>query len=246
MMLSTSPNAIPMPPGLENMEKDTQRLVMSGLAIKARSKHVLAPLPLPRREDEESTEAPSCSCSDAEAGWESSADDDSQSAEATARLRARFEQDKVSRARQLPNARKLRSRAGRFAPTPLDPIPGTPVGMIEHPPLIPMTGPLLSTVPEAVGASSDPPSIPKRPPRNDVIDDARYLGMPLKVSMLQDFTGRPGRALDPSFPAKKKPILPEAQGGVVQPRLRPSEPVKKRVTSWLTAEPVRVVPAAPR
>jgi hypothetical protein len=76
---------------------------------------------------------------------------------------------------------------------------------------------------------------------------AKLDGVPLKVSMLsisQEEAPVPHRVLDPMMPAKKRPILTEASFGCA--RLQPGVPVKKRITPWMLAEPIRMLPAVPR
>lgn len=154
----------------------------------------------------------------------------------------------------------------------MDPIPGTPVGMTEHPPLlfaassdsdelseddenVPKMGPLLpqeallSTAPNSLSTSEAawlPPS-PKRRARAAFMEKAKQDRMPLKVSMLQEGAPIRKEGLDPMMPAKKRPILPErVPSAELLRRLEPGVPVKKRITPWLTAEPARLLPAAPR
>lgn len=269
MLLSTSPNM------MESGAGQMRRADPSGsvaTAAKLRNPTDTAGVPAatkcgsawPWREDDESTEATSCSdaetaCSSSAAGGsDSGADDEAQGARrGPMTLRAFLGHHASGRSRLSAAARKHRSRCLPF--TPMDPIPGTPNGMAEHPPLFfaakeevePSTGArlpqaLLATAPQpttALGGVPRPPPSPKRRARAAVMERAREAGAPLKVSMLQDVVTR-GRKLDPTFPAKKRPILPDALPGLRN--LQPGLPVKKRITPWLTAEPARVLPAAPR
>jgi len=259
------------------------------------SKVVFLLQPLDHDEEEEaaSTEAPSsglCSeqCSDtesasgAEGGSGSCADDEIQP---TTPVRGPLLAGHKSRQQQLGRAVRLsaaarskhRSRGVAFCRTSLDPIPGTPHGMSEHPPLsfavptssdddeaetsvssatndeaVPLAGlllplataALLSTVPLPGQRLADtisqlPPSAPKR--RHFDADTSLEDSTPIKVSMLQGHPAYKQLSLDPLKPAKKRPILAERQR-----KLETREPVKKRVTPWLTAEPITVFPAAPR
>lgn len=267
------------------------------------SKVVFLLQPLDDEEEEEaaSTEAPSsglCSeqCSDtesasgAEGGSGSCADDEIQpTTPARGPLLAghghKSRQQQLGRAVRLSAAArsKHRSRGVAFCRTSLDPIPGTPHGMSEHPPLsfavptssddeaeasvssatndeaLPLAGlllpqataALLSTVPLpgqrlADTASRLPPSAPKR--RHLDATTSLEDSTPIKVSMLQWHPDYKNLSLDPLKPAKKRPILPERSPAVrdLLRRLETREPVKKRVTPWLTAEPITVFPAAPR
>jgi len=289
------------------------------------SKVVFLLQPLDDDEEAASTEAPSsglCSeqCSDtesasgAEGGSGSCADDEIQP---TTPVRGPLLASHKSLQQQLGRAVRLsaaarskhRSRGVAFCRTSLDPIPGTPHGMSEHPPLsfavptssdddeaetsvssatasplvklhpqawsmdacrvgseeafllaaasandeaMPLAGlllplataALLSTVPPpgqrlADATSGLPPAAPKR----RILDAITSLEdrTPIKVSMLQGHPAYKKLSLDPLKPAKKRPILAEKQR-----KLETREPVKKRVTPWLMAEPITVFPAAPR
>jgi len=114
---------------------------------------------------------------------------------------------------------------------------------------------LLSTAPCpasdscTAGAAIFLPPSPKRRARAAFMEKAKKDGEPLKVSMLQE--GMPIRkdGLDLMRPVKKRPILVDGFAGnsaELLKRLQPGVPVKKRITPWLTAEPARMWPAAPR
>lgn len=239
------------------------------------------------RDDEESTEAPSSAlCSDAESssGAEggssgSCADDETQASPGLLSLRTLGTlADQKCRQRLSAAARlKPRSRRAAFGSTPLDPIPGTPVGMSEHPPLFfpapsvseegeegeaetsPLTGPLLaqallSTAPKQsmdpslmAGAGLWLPTSPKRRARAAFMERAKQEGAPVKVSMQsmpqERLASTRKLALDPTMPAKKRPILADR---IPRRALEPGMPVKKRVSPWIVAEPQRMLPAAPR
>merc|ERR1712216_632487 len=118
-------------------------------------------------------------------------------------------------------------------------------------PLLPQA--LLSTAPEH---GIDPslvaspglwlPTSPKRRARAAFMERAKQEGTPIKVSMQCEkevaATMRK-RALDPTMPAKKRPIFSDR---IPLRALEPGMPVKKRVNPWIVAEPARVLPAAPR
>jgi hypothetical protein len=282
-------------------------------------------------EEDVSTDAPSCSsdventCSSDAGGSDSCADDERQGN--TLRFARNLPLHAIVNQKGMEHLGRTRLSAARrtkqwsataqFKKTPLDPIPGTPVGMSEHPPLLfppqecsesnpeellstlpnghsatqpsksraPTTGQplykprsskeaagvethrpcsrsapqvawkaLLATLPEKDSTPSSGaswlPSSPKRRARNAVIQKAKQDGTPLKVSMLHGGMDAPRKLLDPTVPAKKKPILQEAGPGVstqyVVRSLEPGVPVKKRITAWLVVDPVRVLPATPR
>jgi len=52
------------------------------------------------------------------------------------------------------------------------------------------------------------------------------------------------KMLDPMQPVKKKPLLPDSDQWCEN--LVPGEPVKKRVTPWLLADPLSTFSAMPR
>jgi hypothetical protein len=140
----------------------------------------------------------------------------------------------------------------------LDPIPGTPTGMMEHPSWKLASSPtgeepgreaLLSTVPQGFTESAGAwlPLSPKRRALGAFMERAMQEGIPLKVSMQHERAPIMKRCLDPTMPAKKRPILPEkALGPRHWRRLDPTTPVKKRISPWLIASPQRLLPSAPR
>lgn len=283
LLLSTCPAIIPQgapglpepthrPDRLGNMEEFAKfkDIVMKNAPSSSRGDRLL-----PFQEDAEdaSTEAPSSAlCSDAESasgtegGSDSCADDETQGAPGFRQgpLSLRMLADHKCRQRLSAAARqKPRTRRMAFGSTPLDPIPGTPVGMSEHPPLFfPNASSsggeeshgeaLLSTAPQhgvdpslVAGAGLWLPTSPKRRARAALMEKAKQEGAPIKVSMQQseDMAAMRQRELDPMMPAKKRPIFSER----LPPRaLEPGMPVKKRITPWLVAEPMRLLPAAPR
>jgi len=219
-------------------------------------------------EDEESTEAPSSGascCSEAEGsgtegGSGSCADDESYFVAAGLQPNSPALQPGHKR-RQQPGQARLRAvvrrqrriRGAAFNATPLSPIPGTPVGMTEHPPLLLLPAATLCGDSETEGCMAIPasPTLKSRLPR---ADDASFsfphCSTPLKVALPCEGLSVRRKALHPALPAKKRPIMPEMLQGVAFQRLLqqldPGMPVKKRVTPWITSEPGRVLPAPPR
>jgi hypothetical protein len=118
----------------------------------------------------------------------------------------------------------------------------------------PLTGPLisqalLSTAPQPRKGQQAIAPIPTAA-HDILVQKAIHCGAPIKVSMSTACRTFRNPALDPSMPAKKRPILSDAAlGAQVQDHLRSLErgvPVKKRINPWLIAEPLTVLPAAPR
>jgi hypothetical protein len=232
-----------------------------------------------QRLEEASTEAPSGSSSDAEsAGSSSCVSDLCADDEMRADIRSQGKQP-LGHARASANSRpQRRSRRAHFTKTALEPIPGTPVGMNEAPPLIfPQDldpGRHFETSPGFPRAAVQTPSalgiglqhnIGKKTSRkgllattpkiaSDALNDKQECAMflarakinrlPLKISALTSGELLPERCLDPDVPAKKRPLFLE--GLNIACRLQPGVPAKKRVTPWMTAEPVYVVVATPR
>jgi hypothetical protein len=104
--------------------------------------------PLPQQEEELSTDAPSCS-SDAETTGSSDAEATEDEEDQRFKLHPGWQctpQSVLSPSKGKMRKGKLRlslatrskqhGRGARFDGTPLEPIPGTPVGMSEHPPLL--------------------------------------------------------------------------------------------------------------
>lgn len=108
---------------------------------------------------------------------------------------------------------------------------------------------VLATAPENLldEANVLPPS-PTRKARTAILDKAKLNGAPLKVQMEghTNFTASKivKKLLDPTQPVKKAPLLPDCDHWFE--KLKPGEPVKKRVTPWLLADPLGSVVAMPR
>jgi len=240
----------------------TKILVEAGAQDLRSSKHVK----LMRFEDEESTEASSSAfCSDAESasGAEGSsgscADDEVQPGEGrSASYGMRGHKCRAQHPRLPVGFRHKRWSCNEWFGTPLDPIPGTPTGMMEHPSWKLASSPtdeepgreaLLSTAPQGFTESAGAwlPLSPKRRALGAFMERAMQEGIPLKVSMQQGRAPIMKRCLDPTMPAKKRPILPEkALGPRHWRRLDPTTPVKKGISPWLIASPQRLLPSAPR
>lgn len=117
-------------------------------------------------------------------------------------------------------------------------------------PLAPQT--LLSTSPPLGSRAASPVSwLPKSPKKRVCavfMEKAKQDGLPIKISMLHGSADIQKRTppLDPTMPVKKRPIMSGSVAQELLDRLKPGVPVKKRVTPWILAEPMRVFPAAPR
>jgi len=217
------------------------------------------------RDYEESTEASSSalcsdaeSCSGAEGGSDSCADDDV--------LAGRCLQTHAEPMNRRKCASQRRKSGTSITGTKLATIPGTPHGMTEHPSLFPEDQGIKEDPEEEamrkLGPLLEPEAFLSTTPQDEKIESLRAKSSsncvatmvtrperePLKVSMIAG--GRPTKkeGLDPMVPAKKRPIMAEKPGAAAEllRRLDLGIPVKKRVTPWLTAEPPRFLPAAPR
>jgi len=111
-----------------------------------------------------------------------------------------------------------------------------------------VTQPVLSTAPEDLSDDAHVlPFSPTRRARLAIINLAKCSEAPLKVQMETDInlttTTLAKALLDPMVPVKKKPIFSDDRQMATI-----GEPVKKRVTPWLLAEPecVIVLTAVPR
>lgn len=98
---------------------------------------------------------------------------------------------------------------------------------------------ILATAPEQMLESHVLPPSPTKRARVAIMDKAKRDAAPLKVQMevslnLKTFSFV-NSLLDPLQPVKKRPILDDFD--LDKQRVKPGEPLKKRVTPWLLEAP---------
>eukprot|EP00427_Karlodinium_veneficum_P008319 CAMPEP_0169085856 /NCGR_PEP_ID=MMETSP1015-20121227/13387_1 /TAXON_ID=342587 /ORGANISM="Karlodinium micrum, Strain CCMP2283" /LENGTH=264 /DNA_ID=CAMNT_0009145979 /DNA_START=164 /DNA_END=955 /DNA_ORIENTATION=+ len=90
--------------------------------------------------------------------------------------------------------------------------------------------PFLATVPNSIEPSVYGSLLsPKRRARASVLERARDSGLPLKVSASRGDMNFTSRTLDPTMPAKKKPL---SSCDDIEMNVEPGVPMKKCVTPW--------------
>mmetsp|Transcript_22672 Transcript_22672/g.77433 ORF Transcript_22672/g.77433 Transcript_22672/m.77433 type:complete len:305 (-) Transcript_22672:202-1116(-) len=128
-----------------------------------------------------------------------------------------------------------------------------PPGLRMPPPAPPLNAPVLcgarSSAPMLFCQGSLPgasPGSPKRRAREAMLAQARTTSLPVKVRA-PAYATVPAARLDPAMPAKKRLVFGELSHitAAAMQKLEPGEPVKKRPTDFLLAEPPRVLQLPP-